>query len=401
MRDGWRDLKFGEVLQEIHRPVLVADLEEVRYAGVRWYAGGVYARESVPSFAVKARSLTELRVGDVTYNRMWATKASFGVVHGDVDGCHVTNDFPIFEVNMAETTGSYIELIFQTEGFQSAAAERATGTTERRRLKQRDFESIPVILPTLEEQRRIVDLVAAVDDAIEAADEEAHTGAEALARMRQQVFGSGSDRVPAGQQFDIAIGKQRTAAKVDGDNVIPYLRSANVALGRILLDDVLAMNFSEREAERLRLQDDDVLVTEGSASEVAVGVPAVWRGELSGPVGIQNALIRVRAVPGKTTPSFAEHWAFWAYESGTFRDIANGTNIKHVGVERAKSLSAPALDEESQRLATAPLDGIRDAAAAARATADALRTLRSNLLTVLLSGEHEIPASYDELLEVP
>lgn len=35
---------------------------------------------------------------------------------------------------------------------------------------------------------------------------------------------------------------------------------------------------------------------------------------------------------------------------------------------------------------------------AARATAEALRTLRSNLLTVLLSGEHEIPASYDALL---
>lgn len=29
-----------------------------------------------------------------------------------------------------------------------------------------------------------------------------------------------------------------------------------------------------------------------------------------------------------------------------------------------------------------------------------LRELRSNLLTALLSGEHEIPASYDELLEV-
>ena len=42
---------------------------------------------------------------------------------------------------------------------------------------------------------------------------------------------------------------------------------------------------------------------------------------------------------------------------------------------------------------------LRDAVDAARATADALRALRSNLVTVLLSGEHEIPASYDALLE--
>ena len=30
----------------------------------------------------------------------------------------------------------------------------------------------------------------------------------------------------------------------------------------------------------------------------------------------------------------------------------------------------------------------------------ATRELRANLLSALLSGEHEIPASYDELLEV-
>src|SRR5690606_19048831 len=108
----------------------------------------------------------KLRTGDVTYNRMWATKASFGLAHEDVDGCHVTNDFPIFEVDTAETSGEYIELVFQTSAFQNEAATRATGTTERRRLKQRDFLNIPVALPPLDEQRRIVDLIAAVDDAI-------------------------------------------------------------------------------------------------------------------------------------------------------------------------------------------------------------------------------------------
>ena len=36
----------------------------------------------------------------------------------------------------------------------------------------------------------------------------------------------------------------------------------------------------------------------------------------------------------------------------------------------------------------------------AQATAAAFRTIRSNLLTVLLSGEHEIPATYDQLLNI-
>ncbi len=56
----------------------------------------------------------------------------------------------------------------------------------------------------------------------------------------------------------------------------------------------------------------------------------------------------------------------------------------------------PVVEQETQLLT---LDASFDAAAAAREAAGALRALRSNLLTVLLSGEHEIPSSYDALLE--
>ena len=42
---------------------------------------------------------------------------------------------------------------------------------------------------------------------------------------------------------------------------------------------------------------------------------------------------------------------------------------------------------------------LRSAESMLRHSTDSLRDLRSNLLTVLLSGEHEIPESYDELLE--
>lgn len=59
-------------------------------------------------------------------------------------------------------------------------------------------------------------------------------------------------------------------------------------------------------------------------------------------------------------------------------------------------ITLPPPDEQRRIVAT--VKSVDDALGAARATAESLRTLRSNLLTVLLSGEHEIPASYDALL---
>ena len=80
--------------------------------------------------------------------------------------------------------------------------------------------------------------------------------------------------------------------------------------------------------------------------------------------------------------------------------VARSGRTKMPKINRAElmSIEVPDIEPDEQASIAADLDSMRDAADAARATADALRTLRSNLLTVLLSGEHEIPSSYDALL---
>lgn len=378
MRDGWRETTLGEVATFHYGKALRS---EERIAGGVPVAGssGQFGEHDKPNVTTEQSIVVGRKgtAGSVTWFNQpaWVTDTAYWAEPRD--GISLR----------------YLRLLLEGANLPSQTAQTGVPGLNRDRAY-----ALPLLSAPLDEQRRIVDLIAAVDDAVEAAEAEAVATSKTLAAERARVFGDPAETLLAGEAFDVAIGKQKSADKVDGSNVIPYLRSANVELGRIRVDDVLAMHFSEREAERLTLRDRDVLITEGSASEVAVGVPAVWRGELEGAVGIQNALIRVRAVPEVSTPEFAEHWAFWAYESGTFREIANGTNIKHVGVERAKLVRVPRVDVAEQPALIAHMSALRDAADAARATAESLRALRSNLLTVLLSGEHEIPSSYDALL---
>ena len=138
MRDGWREVRLGDVVEQVQRPVAVAELAEVPYAGVRWYAEGVYARPVEDAKDVKAKTLNVMKPGDITYNRMWATKAAFGVADESLNGCMVTNDFPLFVAGDRLVPG-YLSLVFTTPHFQALAAGLATGTTERRRLKEKDF----------------------------------------------------------------------------------------------------------------------------------------------------------------------------------------------------------------------------------------------------------------------
>ena len=152
LSEEWPPTPLGQLLTQVQRPERIADLASVPYAGVRWYAEGVYARDSVDPSLVKAVRLNRLHLGDITYNRMWATKAAFGVVGSEAAGCLVTNDFPIFEARDGLDAG-YLALVFASRPFQEVAATLAVGTTERKRLKEKDFLSIRISLPPLPAQR--------------------------------------------------------------------------------------------------------------------------------------------------------------------------------------------------------------------------------------------------------
>lgn len=65
--------------------------------------------------------------------------------------------------------------------------------------------------------------------------------------------------------------------------------------------------------------------------------------------------------------------------------------IRNTSVEWPAEADLPSL--------AAALRETREACRAQAAVAAALGELRANLLTALLSGEHEIPESYDELME--
>jgi type I restriction enzyme S subunit len=390
----WRQTTFGEVINQVSRAVRVDELIEARYAGVRWNVGGVYERETVPAEQIKGKTLYRIKRDDIVYNRMWATKASFGVVKNDADGCFVTNDFPVFTVNPEAISPEYVEAIFHTTSFQSEAAGRAVGTTERRRLHARDFLNIPVTLPPLEIQERIVEVISAVDDQITALDAETDALAALLRRRRADLITDASiEAVRAEDAFDFSTGVRRTPDRASGPYMTPYLRSANVGYGTLDLSDVLEMNYDPAEREKFGLRYGDVVVSEGSASANAVGMPAMWRDELPGPVCTQMTLLRLRGRDGVCIPEFVFHWSMWAYESRTFLKVAGGTNIKHISAKRAKGIAVRLPSLNRQREIAMELDAMESALKATRTEVARLREVRVGLLTGLLDHTIELQAA--------
>lgn len=398
MRDGWSRVPLGSLTTQTSTPVAVRDDREYVSLGLRMYGGGVFAREAKNGSEIKAARLFAVRPGQFIYNRLFASGGSFGLVRPEHEGAVVSNEFPLFDLDESRLIPEYLYLYFQQPLVWEVVAAQCIGTTKTRlRWKEERFSKYEMPLPSLVEQRRIVDLIAALDDTIQATHENAKTLAHVLAARRDAVF-RGSSTVPAPDMFLIVQGLQRSPTRAEGPHQTPYLRSANVLNGSLDLTDVKTMSFDPTQQEKYRLLPGDVLVTEGSASAAAVGAPAEYHGELEGTVCFQNTLLRYRAIPGTTTPAYVSQWCSWAYESGAFREAANGTNIKHIGSGGASRMMVANVPLELQPEITADTEAAQSALEEATRQATTLQQLRSNLLTALLSGEHEIPASYDDLI---
>ncbi|MCV7004414.1 hypothetical protein [Mycobacterium gordonae] len=277
----------------------------------------------------------------------------------------------------------------------------AIGSIQRRRRTTVPvFKAATVLVPPPVEQRRIVDVMLAVDAQINALAAEADSLTRlARARRSQLVNDETVPEVRAHQAFEFSTGVRRTPDRANGPHMTRYLRSANVGYGSLDLSDVLEMNYEPHEREKFSLRNGDVLVSEGSASPKAVGMPAMWRNEISGTVCFQMTLLRLRAIAEVCTPDFAFQWCLWAYEAGRFLDVAGGTNIKHISAKRSSQMAVRLPSLTRQREIALELDSLGAQLTSVRCELARLRSFRSALLSSLLNQEIEIPSSYDILLE--
>jgi len=396
----WPNVTLGEVLRRVRRKVDVMNGVAYRAVSVTKDGAGLGVKEPFVGGVTNYKSLCRIVSGDVVVRTITAFESPAGVAHEKHNGSHVSGVFLTYEVEPT-TLPALLELFFQTPMFWNEMRGRAVGTVLRRKtISDAAFCAIPVPLPSLAEQRRIVDVVAMVDAHVEALGTEANALLRFIRVRRGELVNDASfPAVRAEAAYEFSTGVRRTPDRAQGKHMTPYLRSANIGYGALNLSDVQQMNYEPHEREKFGLEYGDVLVSEGSASAKAVGMPAMWRDELPGPVCFQMTLLRLRAIKDVCTPSFAFHWCMWAYESGKFLDVAGGTSIKHISAKRSSQMVVRLPPVDRQEAAAAELDAIEEQLGDVRSELTRLRMLRATLLTALLSQDIEIPESYDSAQE--
>ncbi|QGF23779.1 restriction endonuclease subunit S [Raineyella fluvialis] len=259
-------------------------------------------------------------------------------------------------------------------------------------LSQKALSSATINLPPLPDQRRIVDLISALDDTIAKA-ECCATAAQEARRAYVRAISTEGDQVTIESVAVVSQGRS-LPKKVQGTKSgnLPWFKIADMAQPHNM--------FGYRQAEtQMGLQEiiglGGHIVPAGAVVFPRVG--AAVQTEKKRLMLVDGAVDENHLVltPRSGTPSEV---LLAVMENFSLSSLVQTGAVPSLNMGLIRATRVPWVEPAKATAAARLLGDMREAARARAELVAHLRTLRSNLLTVLLSGEHEIPESYDELL---
>jgi type I restriction enzyme S subunit len=149
--------------------------------------------------------------------------------------------------------------------------------------------------------------------------------------------------LPVKREFDVRLGKMlRTTPSSTDDELLPYLRAANIQSSGVDTSDVKKMWFSPAEKEQLLLKSGDLLVSEGGD----IGRSAIWCNELTA-CYYQNSINRVRSAKENLT-KFLYYWMVSIKSKGYIDFLCNKLTIAHFTAEKLQAVIflCPSISEQ-------------------------------------------------------
>lgn len=398
MRDGWQQVNLGEVATRRTDFTLVDPHETYTILGVQRSGWGFVRREPLLGSAMKFTKLLQLNTNDLVYRTITAFEAPSAVAGPDEAGYFVTpQTFPVFHIDQTRLLPEYMSLMTTYPGFHEEMSSRCTGTVLRRKtLSVGAFESIPILLPPLVEQRRIVDLIGSIDNAIAARD-------GVNVRIRR-LLGALSNALP-GETEDL----DRLLLSIEGGRSPAGVeRQPNPGERAVLKVSAIGPDGFDPTEVKVVPQDvylpphsavsrGDVLMVRANGVLNRVGV-VCWVPEDYPQLYLCDKTLRL--VPNASLLSST--WMTAALSSRDARkqieSLTTGSHMRNIGQTAIRKIRIPAPPLPVQEEYAKVLTILNKTLELGAETLRQFRGVRSDLLTDLLAGEHEIPESYDELI---
>lgn len=275
---GWKEVKLKECIKEINDRTI----ENNQYEVLTSSKSGIYSQEEYFDKQVASKDSTGYKIikrGQFTYRSM-SDNGTFTINRlENKDIGIVSPAYPVFEA--ININAEYLKYFFQSEVFRKAIYNLSQGST-RTALKYKDLSNIEILLPPIEEQEKIVEILKTIDFIIEKYENLLEEKNQFIKSQFVEMFGD----VVKGTKYNEnqkAINDIAFVTKLAGFEFTDYikyqdsgdiimLRGLNCKNGRLVLDNI---KWIDKEISdmlpRSKLFIGDILMTyAGTIADVAM-----------------------------------------------------------------------------------------------------------------------------------
>jgi type I restriction enzyme S subunit len=341
---------------------------------------------------------TIVRPGSLVYNKSYSANAPLGVITRNVHEYIgvVSPLYIVFKANEEKVLPRFLELATNSAMFHDSLKQfvkeggRAHGGIS---VSLGDFFGSELLIPTLTVQKRIVDLVSSFDEYIDALQHQAASARKARNAVLHELLSAGGDdwtESTLGELCDVRDGTHDSPKQ--SENGYPLVTSKNIRNGKVDMSDSYLISDSDFHEinKRSKVDKFDLLISMiGTVGEVCFE-----------PNQPNYAIKNVGLI--KTGSELLGKFLLGYLSSGIGQEqielSTSGSTQKFIGLGKLRSLkiSLPPLVEQKRIVEIVScIDEVIQSTEQAVVEAKALR---SGLLSDLLSGNHEIPESYDRFL---
>ena len=385
LKRGWRLVKFGEVVRQckekadpetsgLERYVAGDHMDTDSLRLRRW--GVIGSGYLGPAFHIRFRPGQVLYGSRRTYLRKVAV--------ADFDGICANTTFVLEPKNPAELLPDFLPFLMQTEKFNAYSVKNSKGSVNPY-INFSDLAEFAFTLPPRDEQVRLLQVLSAAEEAIEAHD----FASDALQTMRasivEDVLAACFDPEavePLGSFLrDLSYGSSARSS-YEGSGY-PILRITNVLRGRVDYSDLQRIELSQVEYERAALGVGDVLIVRTNGNPQYVG-RSVAVDSLPEKTVFASYLIRLQCDEARMRPAFLAELlnapSTRQRLRGEVKSSAGNYNISTAGIKKLP-VCVPEFEIQGTLLTT--LKEVDSAIAAQATRSFASRSIKKHLLVEL------------------
>lgn len=278
--------------------------------------------------------------GDILFAKMTNTNKALQI-DKEHDGIIVSTGFSVHRPLENKLVGEYFLHFLKHNSFQRQKNKLCTGAIQSA-ISNSGIEKIHIPVPDYDDQLHIVYLLNKAEKLIYQRKESIHLLDDFLKYTFLEMF---SDPIANKKKWkslqvseygEARLGKMLDGKKIIGNNLKPYLRNSNVLWFGFKLDDLLEMDFDEKDRVEFSLRKGDILMCEGGE----IGRCAIWRDELE-ECYFQKAIHRIRLNKDIALPEYFVYM-FWLYTmNGGLNKYMGAATISHLTGEKLKKMKLP------------------------------------------------------------